>query len=173
MMKARPPVAARAICTAYIQGLRAATGHLESREGIRVERHQPLRVLHDDLARIATVDVQCGSLASHGLDDAWMTVPRDRHVVVDVHVAAAVGAVEPDAFASHQRDRRLVENRSAQPHRPIAPAHQVEAVGHSGSSLPVQRYHSRRLWLKMQRLTPDTYQVTIHLNGFGGFGIVA
>ena len=63
------------------------------------------------LIQVASVDVQRRRLTVHRFDHVPVAMADAGHVVVYVEVAAAVDVKQPDAFAAHQVQRVVVEQR--------------------------------------------------------------
>ena len=89
------------------------------------QRGQPLRIEHDAFVQVSRVRVEHRRLARDRLDDVRVTMTDVRDVVVRVEIAAAVGVVQPDAFAAHDVQRLVVEKRRAAPEHAKAALEQL------------------------------------------------
>ena len=94
--------------------------------------------------------VERARLADDGLGDAWMAVPDDRHVVVRVEHRAAVGLVEPDAFAAHDVNGTRVRKRGQQ---------RTEGVGATPDELVGRHLRSARAKVAGDGVEPETVEV--------------
>ncbi len=66
-------------------------------------------VIEHGLVQIARMGVeQCG-LPGNRLNDVRVTVADRRHIIIGVEIGIALGIVEPDAFATDELHRLLVE----------------------------------------------------------------
>ena len=82
---------------------------------------QSFPVLDDRLIQVPGVTIQSTSLFAERVDDPWMAMAHVRHIVIGIQVAFAINIVDPDALATNQLQRFLVEKRGVPPQNADSP----------------------------------------------------
>ncbi len=95
-----------------------------------VQRGEAFGEFDDTFVQVAAVDVQRGLLARHRLDHTRIRVTDARHVVVHVHVAAAVVIVHVNVGPADDMQRNIVKQWCARSQGGIAPSEQIDRVVH-------------------------------------------
>jgi hypothetical protein len=113
----------------HLQGdivrLAAGAGERQCRQARIERRDEPLGIVEQRFIEVARVDVERARLARERIDDVRMTVPDTRHVVVDIEVFATLAIPQPNAFAAHEMQRPVVEERRLRSEDAIAACEQL------------------------------------------------
>ena len=65
--------------------------------------------------QVAGVGAQSGCLRGHGLHHARIAMADDRHIVVGIQIAAAIGIFQPHILTVHRQQRLIVKQAVGRP----------------------------------------------------------
>ena len=94
-------------------GLGTRTAEHNTLDIIRMQGRQALGIVNNTFMQVATVHIETGLLAGHGVGNHRIAVTHAGHIVIHVRIAPAVRIKQIDAVATNQMQGLLVEQLGA------------------------------------------------------------